>query len=246
VLVIACVVAVAAVWRFRRAKVTGDTAEQRIASVIRIADDRPRGYAEALADTARNDPDAGVRSMALACLNGNRVPDVRSAVVEATRDDDPQVRKSACISLMACDDQATVERLTEICREDVDKDVRHAAFVALAANKSPHATVTLMNMIEKGETPGLRLEAAWAMVDKANVRLEPTPGDPLKWGDMIEGLKLTSSVQAAFEETNTPMVHDEAARQRILESVLSEQSSGHHEHDHGIQTDPRAPGGDSE
>jgi len=246
VLVIACVVAVAAVWRFRRAKVTGDTAEQRIASVIKIADDKPRGYAEALLDTARNDPDAGVRSKAAACLYGNTTPAARSAVMQGARDDDPQVRKSACISLMACDDQAAVERLTEICREDVDKDVRHAGFVALAVNRSPHATVTLMNMMENGSTPGLRLEAAWALVDKANMAIEPNSDDPLRWDDMIEGLKLSSAVQAAFEETNTPLVHDEAARERIYQSLLTEQCKEHDHHDQDIQTDPQTSGGDLE
>jgi len=247
VLVIACVVAVAAAaWRFRRAKVTGDTAEQRIASVIRIADDRPRGYAQALARAALGDPDAQVRSTALACLNGNRIPDVRSAVMEASRDDDPQVRKSACISLMACDDEATVKRLAEICHEDTDADVRDAAFVALAANESPHATVALMAMMEGGDTSEMRLAAAWGMIDKANMSLEPTPKDSHKWGDMIEGLKLSSGVQAAFEQTNTPLVHDEAARQRIYESVMSEQGNGHHDHDHDVHADPQTSGGDLE
>ena len=246
VLVIACVIAVAAVWRFRKAKVTGDTAEQRIASVIRIADDRPRGYAKALADTAGNDPDAGVRSKAVDCLHGNLAPDASSAVTEATRDDDPQVRKSACISLMACDDEATVKRLAEICHEDTDADVRDAAFVALAANESPHATVALMAMMEGGDTSEMRLAAAWGMIDKANMSLEPTPKDSHKWGDMIEGLKLSSGVQAAFEETNTPLLHDEAARKRIYESVMSEQGNGHHDHDHDVHADPQTSGGDLE
>jgi hypothetical protein len=216
VLVIACVVAVAAAtWRFRRVKVTGDTAEQRIASVIKIADDRPRGYAEALADTARNDPDAGVRSTALACLNGNWIPDVRSAVVEATRDDDPQVRKSACISLMAYDDEATVQRLTTICHEETNEDVRQAAVLALAANENPYAAVALMTMVEQGETPELRRAAAKAMIDKVNIAVTELPEDQLAWDNMLESFRMSLVVEAAYDQTGTPLVRDEAARHRL-------------------------------
>jgi len=216
VLVIACVVAVAAAaWRFRRVKVTGDTAEQRIASVIRIADDRPRGYAEALADTARNDPDAGVRSTALACLNGSRAPDVGSAVMQATRDDDPQVRESACILLMAYDDEATVQRLAEICHEDTDDGVRGAAFVALAANESPYATIALMEMTEYGETPEMRRAAAKAMIDKVNILVTELPEDQDTWDNMVEAFRMSLVVEAAYDQTGTPLLHDEAAHHRI-------------------------------
>ena len=215
-LVIVCVVAVAAAaWRFRRARVTGDTAEQRIASVIKIANDRPRGYAQALADAALGDPDARVRSTALACLNGNLVPDARSAVMEATHDDDPQVRESACISLMACDDQATVQRLTAICHEETDEDVRQAALLALAANESPYAAVALMTMVEQGETPELRQGAAKAMIDKVNIAVTELPEDQRTWDNMVEAFRMSLVVDAAYDQTGTPMVHDEAARHRI-------------------------------
>jgi len=234
-LVIVCVVTVAAVWRFRRAKVTGDTAEQRIASVIRIADDKPRGYAEVLADTARNDPDEAVRSIAVASLHGSPGPIARDAIDAGTQDENSKVRKSACISLMARNDQAAVDRLTEICRDDVDKDVRHTAFVALAANKSPYATVALMDMMENGATPELCLEAAWAMGDLANMRVVPNPEELVKWADMIEGLKMSTIVQATYDQTNTPLIHDQVAQERIFESLRAEHSL---HHNHGTNPTP--------
>ena len=214
-LMTACAVGVAAAWHFRKAKVTGDTPEQRIASLIKIADDKPRGYAEELADVARNDSDAEVRRTALACLSGNGTPDARSAAMAATRDDDPEVRKSACISLMSCDDGAAAERLAEICREDTDEGVLDAAFVALAANESPYATVALMTMLEQGETSELRRAAAEAIIDKLNMSVAQMPEGGKDWDKMVEAFKMGSIVKAAYDQTGTPLVHDEAAHDSI-------------------------------
>ena len=135
--------------------------------------------------------------------------------MEATRDADPQVRKSACISLMAYNDEATVQQLTAICHEETDEDVRQAALLALAANESPYAAVALMTIVEDGETPELRRAAAKAMIDKVNILVTELPEDQLAWDNMVEAFKMGSVVEAAYDQTGTPLLHDEAARHRI-------------------------------
>ncbi len=217
-LVVACAIGVFVGARsLGKAKVSGDTPEERIASVIELANDRPRGAAESLAETARNDPDASVRRVALVCLNRFQRQDDRGTVMAATHDDDPQVRQAASRALMAYADEETVRRLTVICRDDANARVRNAAFIALGINASPHAIVTLVEMMEHADTRELRLAAAEAMIDKFNMASVPNPDDRLEWEEFIEAIKLDSVVQAAFDETGTQLIHDKAAAARHIE-----------------------------
>ncbi len=196
-------------------KVTGDTPEERRASVIELASSRPRGYVAALTDAARNDTDPSVRNAALVCLNGIEQSDVRSVVHAATHDDDPQVRRGACRTMMTYEDEATIDRLTEIALGDPDEGVRNMAFVALAANDSPHAVVKLIDMMEHGVTEEIQLAAAVAVVDKLNMARVADPQNQEEWENMLEGMRLSPNVQAAYEQTGTPLVHDEQAQERM-------------------------------
>ena len=116
---------------------------------------------------------------------------------------------------MTHDDKETVDRLVQIGCDDADEGVRDMAFVALAANDSPHALVKLMDMMEHGATEEIQLAAAMAIVDKLNMHTEPDPADHERWEDMLEGLRMSTSVQAAYEQTGTPLVHNERARERV-------------------------------
>lgn len=215
-LVVACAIGVFVGARsLRKARVAGDTPEDRIASVIELANDRPRGAAESLADAARNDPDASVRRVALVCLNRFQRQDDRGAVIAATHDDDPRVRQAASRALMAYADEETVRRLTVICCDDPDQRVRNAAFTALSVNASPHAIVTLVHMMEHADTRELRLAAAEAMIDKFNMGSDPNPDDRLEWEELVQAMKSDSIVQAAFDETGTLLTHDKPAAERL-------------------------------
>ena len=221
--VLVCVIVVAATGvprLFVKAQVTGDTSEDRVASVMRLADDQPRGYADAIAAAAQNDPDPDVRRAALACLKRSARSEDQVVAMAGTQDKDPRVRQAAGRTLMTYPDEAAVARLAELCRKDDDAQVRQTAFVALAGNKSPEALVTLMNIMENEQSDEIRLNAARAMADKLNMPWEPDLEDKETWDIKIAGLKMSRPVQEAFEATNTVLVHDEALEREIAETHI--------------------------
>lgn len=216
-----CLVLGVVVWSGGCAKVTGETAEERRASVIKLADDKPWGYVGALKDAAENDPDALVRQAAVVSLQGIRDDGVRDILFAAAEDDDAAVRRGACRSLMNYPDRETVEKLTEIALGDPDEDVRDMAFTALAANKSPYATTTLVDLMEHGDDEQLRIDAAVAMLDKVNSSAPTDPSDKKAWREMLAGLKASSDVRDAYEDTRTPLVRDLATEAVIIQEHIA-------------------------
>ncbi len=215
-----CLVLGVVVWYGRAAKVTGETAEERRASVIKLADDKPRGYIDALKDAAANDPDALVRQAAVVSLQGIQDDGVRDIIFAAAEDDDATVRRGACRTLMNYADQATVEKLTEIALGDPDEDVRDMAFTALAANKSPYATTTLMDLVEHGDNEQLRVDAVVAMLDKVNSSAPTDPSDKKAWREMLAGLKASSDVRDAYEDIGALLVRDLATEAVMIQEHL--------------------------
>jgi hypothetical protein len=215
---ILCVALVAAGAVFsRRAKVTGDTPEQRAAAVNRLADDKPRGAEDAISDTAVNDSDASVRRIAVVCLSGSQRPEDRPVVEQATHDVDASVRSAAARTLVAYDDDSAVERWIEMFFNDPDAAARDAALEALVLSENPHSTVFLVETMENHRQPEIQAKVANALLEKNKIRLKINQDDELEWRVLKQVIKNSTAVKNDFEQTGTPLYHDPAMVQLIIE-----------------------------
>ncbi len=123
-----------------RAKVTGNTPDEKIRSICRLADDDAPGAAEALAKAA-GDPNPDVRKAALMALWRYPLPQVRP-VVEAGAFDNAAANRVAAIAALAhYGDDTAAELLEKLSREDGDPGVRIKAAEALRAIRPDKAIV---------------------------------------------------------------------------------------------------------
>jgi len=169
-----------------RAEVTGRTAEQRIASIGRLTEERPAGAADALAAAARNDPDPPVRRAALVALGRFVGPKARPAVEAGTDDPDPSVRAGAAGTLGLFADEAAAERLKRLARDDA-QEVRLAAILGLGRNPTDRAAVILLECIDTGGDLKVRQRALTTLLRRYGVHTPapPVPGTE-KWRRLVE------------------------------------------------------------
>ncbi len=195
------------------ARVTGGTADERIASISELAAGGGRGAARAIAEAAGNDPDARVRQVALMSLQRLLGPEVRSAVEAGTRDPVADVRSAAAGTLAVYDDGAAAARLAELAREDASLPVRLAALTAMGSMRTPEALVALVETTESGPSAAERVQAVKVLCGRYGLSDRGlTPADGRRWLHAIETIKCAPGVEQAFEKLSRPLKHNPGHR----------------------------------
>jgi HEAT repeat protein len=191
----------------RRARVEGDTPRERIASICRIAADRPRGAGEALARAAVEEPDPEVRRAAAAALGQFVCPECRPAVERAASDDSPRVRQAGAETLSLYRDGRAAEVLVKLARGDGDNGVRRAALRGLRRCDDPRAFVVLLDVAERGDTIEMQRQAAAALAGKLGARLDGRhdPSNPPVWRDLLQRFRRIEAVRKAHAELSAPL-----------------------------------------
>jgi hypothetical protein len=191
------------------ARVTGDTADERIASISELAAGGGGAAARAIAEAAGNDPEARVRQVALMSLRQLLGPKVRSAVEAGTRDPVADVRSAAAGTLALYDDDAAAARLAELARRDASLPVRLAALTAMGPMDAPEALVALVETTESGRTGAERVRAVKVLCGKYALSDRGlTPADGRRWLHAIETIKRAPGVRQAFEKLSRPLKHN--------------------------------------
>ena len=233
----ACLIVLVVVLYPAKAQVTGETAKQRVDSVVRIANDRSYGAADALARTAADDGDPTVRRTALICLSAFGRSSDRSVIEAALADEDQSVRRVAAQHLVLThDDAAAVRRMIDIDREASSPADRQAALAAMGLSRQPEALVRLVQTIESGD-PQRRLAAAEALIAKFPMALVPAKLTAEEWPRLVVGIKLIKEVEQAYEQTGTELVIDRALKAQLdqehAECCHSTDSQHPHVHEGG-------------
>ncbi len=201
---LAVVAAVAAVsLRGRQARLTGQTPQERVESVCRLADEKPWGAAEVLARAATEEPHPDVRRAAVGALASFATPECRSAVEAGTRDVDRAVRAAAATTLGLYEDDAAAERLAAMVAGDADESVRLGAVQGLGRSDRPKAVAGLLAAIETNDNKRVRLAALAKLLHRLKAEI-PDPPDPMrepaKWRRIVEILHRTPAVKRALQE----------------------------------------------
>lgn len=190
------------------AKVVGDTPEQRIASICKLADKQARGAANAIAVAAADDPDPMVRRAALFTLERFVAPKYRPVVESALTDDDERVRAAAAATLGSFDDDAAADRLQELGAKDPSAAVRLAVVDGLEKNTAYKAIVHLVRAMENSKDQNVRLRALHALARRCGLpRRSVMPDDPKWWRNDVELVKEQPEVLLAFRITRTRLKH---------------------------------------
>ena len=243
VFVLALVVAVAAgavSWYASRAKITGSTLEERVASVCRLAADRPHGWTGALAEAAMdaNEPPE-LRRAALAGLTGVKDGKVRQAFEQGLSNEDAQLRAIAAGGVGAFGDKPAADALVALMDGDKDAGVRHAAMAGLARCDDPRGIVSLLQRAEdRGKPAPDRLAAMTALAGRllATLGADHRPENTAKWANLVQRLKRMHIVQKAFADAGVALVqrpqdiigpdaHPERGDREL------DEPDGEHEHD---------------
>ncbi|HDZ22404.1 hypothetical protein LCGC14_0303620 [marine sediment metagenome] len=213
-----CLIALVVVLYPAKAQVTGETAKQRVDSVVRLAGDRSYGAADALARTVANDLDPTVRRAALTCLSAFGRSSDRPVIEAALADEDQSVRRTAAQHLVLMyDDPAAVQRIIEIDQDASSPADQQAALAALGLSRQPEALVRLVQTIESGD-PQRRLAAGEALIRRFPMALVPAKLTAEEWRRLLVGIKHITEVEQAYKQTGTALVID-----RALEAQLNQE-----------------------
>ena len=197
---VACVAAFSA-----RARVTGETAEERIESIGMIADDRPWGAGDALAGAAAGEDSPAVRRAALIGLGRLADSDYRPVIDEASRHEDPQVRGAAASALGFFGDDETLNRLGEIVTGDKNERVRMEALEGLGRSPARKATALLFLAMEKNDNPKVQVKALHVLLRRLSAEHTnpPQPGTQ-KWNGLVEFIRQVKPVTEALQAIGEP------------------------------------------
>ena len=165
------------------AAVSGRTPAERVTSICRLADERPRGAARAIARAAADDPDGEVRRVAVLALGRFAEGEFRPVVEAASRDPAPAIRTAAAGALSDYRDDASAERLGEMARSDPDESVRSAAVAALHLHGSARAGEVLVETVQHAGQSPLGTKAFDALTELVEHRWPhgPRPWAPARW-----------------------------------------------------------------
>jgi hypothetical protein len=184
---------------FRPPGVKGNTPQERIAAIDKLANERQG--AKDVAEAAK-DPDAGVRRAAIRGLAIFVDPQHRPAVEAATQDPAPQVRAAAATTLGLYQDAPAAERVGRLMNGDPEEKVRLSAAAGLGQNNTPDAMVLLMEAAEKNDNPNVQLRAMEVLMEKFHMRFIKTtdPRDVNSWRVFLEMAKSYPAVYAAYQK----------------------------------------------
>ncbi len=192
--------------RFSRPKVSGDTPDDRIRSVCRLADEKPAGAKEAIVEAARSDPDPAVRQAAYGALGKFLAPEDRGLLEAGTASPQAAVRAGAVRTLAQYGDDAAAQRVVEVLSKDPDQGARRAAAQALGGINRPAATLALVQAMESDSIPAVQREAVAALYAKMNARVEklPDPSNTAAWRTIIQHVRKFAIVQDALSGRTPP------------------------------------------
>lgn len=187
------------------AVVTGETADERITSICRIADEKPWGAPDAIAGAAAH-PEPSVRIAAQVALGRFVDQDYRQTVEAGLEDSDAGVRSAAAATLGYYADEASADRLNKIVTDDPHQKARLGAVVGLARNTAPKAVIYLLETAEHGTDAEVQYQAIKELYRRFGMRyIGPRPDDPATWKDLIEWLKSFRQVQEAYKLASRPL-----------------------------------------
>ncbi|MHC4985575.1 MAG: HEAT repeat domain-containing protein [Planctomycetota bacterium] len=206
------------------AKITGEGPDQRIESIVRLANERPRGAADALAEAAVSDPVPSVRRAAVAALGGFAREEDRAVIESATQDSDPGVRQTA-VRLLATtyEDESTIDRVAEMADSDADPQARQAAVDVLADSDEAYAIVRLIQAMEAAPLESRR-SLLTAVRQRFGILQDVDCADDDQWARLVVSLKDSDEIAAAFEQVGEPLNQDEA----ILQQIIDDHAAGCH------------------
>ena len=196
---VAVALVTAGVLTFGRARVTGQTPTERVASVCRLADEQPLGAAGAIANTAK-EPDPNVRRAAMLALGRFVRAGHRPVVAEGTVDPSPRVRSAAAATLGLYRDDAGADRLGEMALSDSAPTVRAAAVDALEVHGSARAGEVLMGVVHGCESTWLRDRALAAVIELMSHHWPKgdRPWRPARWNALrVELARLTVAARGS-------------------------------------------------
>ena len=229
------------VWNARAGAVTGDTPEQRVASIIDLAKQDRAGTADSLSG-ALNDPAPTVRRAAIVCLSRYRRPEDRGLVEAALEDPAPIVREAAAKAMVGIyDDQDAIDRLARMFTDGDEVSARIAA-MTLAKSKQAAAVVPLVRALDAPPSPQTAALAMEALDNRYRIGLDLVNVDDEIWAEYIEIIKHTDEVRSAYDAAGLPLNRN----MDIVQKMIDEHTAGCHSVGAGDEPLPHAhPSGET-
>ncbi len=202
-------------------EISGSTDHDRVNSVHDVAARGTASAAKTLANAALHDASPQVREAALFDLSRCLRPEVRPAVEQATSDPSPLVRAAASTTLGDFADEASVERLSDVCAKDESSAVRVAAVAGLGRNNNTRSIVALREIIESSTDVEAQHRAMKELFRKLGIRyVGDEPTNPKKWRKyalyVSEFVKRFPEVQEAYAKAGRELP---SHRERITDAV---------------------------
>ncbi|UCF34890.1 MAG: HEAT repeat domain-containing protein [Phycisphaerales bacterium] len=197
-------------WAYRMAR-TADY-EQRMSCFLRLASLKDRAVPAVL--PLLDEPDAGVRSFAVAVLHHATSEKALQGLVTASSDSDPNVRRSAIQGLALRGDPPALESLEGLLRES-DEGTAMMAASALGSVPSPDGRRVLIEAVTSNSRCGVRVEAIRALADARATEAVPALIEALTDCDIYEGVtEADTKAAAAFDAVAVQFM----AREGLTES----------------------------
>lgn len=190
-------------------KVTGNTPSERIASINKLADEKPWGAGKAIAAAINSESDPSVREAAISAIVNFPDSSYRSEVEKAAKDPSATVRMAAVRVMTIYKDDRAIDTLLQVMQSDPNSDIRSMACMSMAQIDKPIVAYHLMNLAETGNEPVSQAMALQMLLGMVGVHTEPgaiTPQDQALWLSTIEGVKGWPYIQNCYKELNKPLV----------------------------------------
>ena len=223
-------------------------AEVRRSVLIKLADYDDRRASAALA-RAMNDPADDVRRVALMALAEQRGEGAFEVVKKGLDDENPDIRRQAVLSLVRIDEEASLEVLIEVLKQDEDPQIRRIAALVLGdlgdlgavdaltealKDESPevrrHAMQALSNLDLDGNGEGTDAARIMRQYERAARALEMAKKDTIERMEAVNRVRYKGAL-AAFDSLRLSTRNELAARERLvlergLERLQSDVESG--------------------
>jgi HEAT repeat protein len=181
-----------------RARVTGDTPEERAANIGRMVDEGKWGAGDAAAGAAR-DASPQVREAAVVALG--RLGRHEELVRGALADPDPSVRYAAAVALGGSQDPKAADILGELALNEHDTKTRVGAVLGLGRTNTPRATCHIVQAMDVLD-PEVARTAMEVLSAQVGLRwdIPPDPRDRREWVRKAELLKKSQFVRRAMAD----------------------------------------------